>query len=122
MQRSTNIAQAQLQALTSQFAWLDIPSALFCLQVVTEANTASSSGFSDDGGVIDAGVIYVRRDKNSVPVSNAAGLRVVCISDTHCLHDKIPLLPRADVLIHSGGGSAFVKTNFVDFIYPRRLA
>ena len=47
MQRSKNNDQAQLQALASEFAWLDIPSALFCLQVVTEASTVSSSGFSD---------------------------------------------------------------------------
>ena len=47
MQRSNNIAQTQLQALASKFAWVDIPSALFCLQVVTEASTVSSSGFSD---------------------------------------------------------------------------
>ena len=47
MQRSTNIAQAQLQTLASKFSWLDLPSALFCLQVVTEASTVSSSGFSD---------------------------------------------------------------------------
>ena len=101
--------EEEIQALTRDFTWLDLPSVIFCLEIVTkerEANTDSSSG---DGGVIDAGVVYVCGDKSDVSALDTS-LRVVCVSDTHCVHEQLPSLPLADVLIHSGGKWWFAQT------------
>lgn len=39
--------------------------------------------------------------------SEPAGIRFVCISDTHNLHDEIAYLPRGDVLVHTGDFSEY---------------
>jgi 3',5'-cyclic AMP phosphodiesterase CpdA len=39
----------------------------------------------------------------SIDVSEVlGGMRLVLISDTHGLHDRIPQLPQGDILVHPG--------------------
>jgi len=35
-------------------------------------------------------------------ITGADGMKLVCISDTHSLHRRIPDIPDGDVLIHAG--------------------
>ncbi len=55
-----------------------------------------------------------------------AGIRIVCISDTHNLHEQIPYMPEGDVLIHAGdfsstGVSEHVQA-FVDWFGSQNYA
>ena len=100
----SDVDPTRLQVLTSELPWLDASSAFFCLKLLQKEDNLSSSTGPTSGGVIDAGVIYVHGDKNDGSALDAS-LRVVCISDTHCLHEQVVSLPPGDVLIHSGGGS-----------------
>src|SRR5438105_3019839 len=44
-------------------------------------------------------------------------MKIVCISDTHCLHDKIQL-PKGDILIHAGDACSYgSQREFESFAY-----
>ena len=108
-----SIVEEEINALTRDFTWLDLPSIVFCLKIVATERKASTSSIHSSGGVIDAGVIHVCGDKSHVSGSDAS-LRIVCVSDTHCLHEQLPSLPQADVLIHAGG--KYSNTNTASWI------
>mmetsp|Transcript_2250 Transcript_2250/g.5300 ORF Transcript_2250/g.5300 Transcript_2250/m.5300 type:complete len:321 (+) Transcript_2250:28-990(+) len=68
----------------------------------------------------------------SVPASlslSERALRVVCISDTHLCHEKLPPLPGGDVLVHCGDftnhGSLGEVREFADWLasqpHPRKI-
>lgn len=50
-----------------------------------------------------AQIVYRLRANRIQPyASSATPIRVVCISDTHSHHDRVPPLPDGDILIHAG--------------------